>query len=555
MATVSLQMIVKDELENVQTIIANAYKFFDQINLTVSDKATAAELTQYVKDHSNINVFYRKWTDRFDEARNANFSKSTTDYCFWIDADDFFDFSTIPELVSLAEANNLDEIFLPYNYAQDDQGNCIAKHSRERLVKRTRGAWKGWVHETFIIEKPKVSHVMESPMVIHHTDADHPKTSGLRNYKILEKAYAATDDERYLMYLAGSNFSLGNYEKCIEQFMEFIPRSGNRDDVYRALNFISESAYKLENYPLAFEYATKATVHTPAYPMGYWLLAQYCADQEQWKEALEWVKVSVAKPDPATLTIWDPTGRERAILVAAQAEFMLKNYNNALQWLRLIPKNEYAQDLMEGFIEEADAETFIKMLPKVRKFFTSESALWNALVPDMKFDKRLRALRNIATPAKTWDSKSIVIFCGEGYEEWGPQTLGKGMGGSEEAIVYLTPELAKLGYNVTVFGEVPERMNVDGVIWTPWKEIDVRDNFNVFVAWRAPTFLDTVKARVKLADVHDIIPQEMISTDPEVIHMVKSKFHADLYADKHPDAKFQIVGNGIAKEQFKGDVK
>ncbi len=32
------------------------------------------------------------------------------------------------------------------------------------------------------------------------------------------------------------------------------------------------------------------------------------------------------------------------------------------------------------------------------------------------------------------------------------------MGGSEEAIVYLTRELAKLGHKVTVFGEVKEKL-------------------------------------------------------------------------------------------------
>jgi hypothetical protein len=83
--------------------------------------------------------------------------------------------------------------------------------------------------------------------------------------------------------------------------------------------------------------------------------------------------------------------------------------------------------------------------------------LYEALCDDLRYDTRLLPLRNKATTPKEWSDKSIVIFCGQGYEEWGPHTLDKGMGGSEEAVVYLSRELSKLGYEVTVYGEVDHR--------------------------------------------------------------------------------------------------
>ena len=123
------------------------------------------------------------------------------------------------------------------------------------------------------------------------------------------------------------------------------------------------------------------------------------------------------------------------------------------------------------------------------------------------------------------------------------------MGGSEEAIVYLAPELAKLGYNVTVYGEVDERMTVDGVRWLPWKQIDMRDHFNIFISWRAPQYLEAINAKVKLADIHDVLPEALIKDYPDVTYLVKTKYHRDLYP-KLADDKFAIIGNGIKKEQF-----
>ena len=51
-----------------------------------------------------------------------------------------------------------------------------------------------------------------------------------------------------------------------------------------------------------------------------------------------------------------------------------------------------------------------------------------------------------------WDNNSIVIYSNFPFhvEDWSPLSVNKGIGGSEEAIIYLGQELVKLGYQVTV---------------------------------------------------------------------------------------------------------
>ena len=560
MSTVALSMIVKDEFAEVEVLLSQAFDYFDQINVVVSDKPTYNKLKKNFPDEK-VNLKYREWNNRFDEARNASLELCTTDFVFWLDADDSFDFRAIPQLVDIAEENGIDAVFLPYNYMQDDQGNCITRHWRERLVRLGRGySWRGWVHETLISDEKVVTHKVNFE-VKHNATIDDAKGSYERNHLILEEAYEATGDPRYLHYLGMSYFTGKDYEKAGDLLTKYLEVGGSIEDVYRTLGLLSECAYHLGKFDLALEYATKCATLKPEYPMAYWLLAQYEADQDNYLEALEWVKVSESKPDPETLSVWDPSSRERATLIAARCLFMLERYNEALQQMRKIQHLPEVQDVVEDFYEQADAEAFVNLLPKIRKFFKGDKDLFEALCDAIKYDKRIKQLRNLATLPTSWSDKSIVIFCGQGYEEWGPHTLDKGMGGSEEAVVYLAPELAKLGYHVTIYGEVPEKMvsfnsdgrnggNVGSVTWLPWKEIDTRDYFNIFISWRAPQYLERIQAKVKLADIHDVLPEELIKDYPDVTYLVKTNYHRELYP-KVADDKFRVIGNGIKKEQFK----
>ena len=553
-STVALSMIVKDEFEQVEVLLSQAQDYFDQICVVVSDKTTCNKLK---KNFPEFDIVWREWNNRFDEARNAALALVKTDFFFWLDADDSFDFRAIPQLVDIADENGIDAIFMPYNYMQDEQGNCITRHWRERLIRLGKGfEWRGWVHETCISDEKTTHHKVDFE-VRHNATVDHVQPSYERNHKILEEAYAATEDPRYLHYLGMSYFTGKDYNRAAELLSDYVNVGGSIEDVYRSLALLSECAYHLGNFDLALEYATKCATLKPEYPMAYWLLAQYEADQENWDEALEWVKVSETKPDPDTLSVWDPSSRQRATMIAARCLFMKGQYNDALAQARKIENMPEMADVIEDFYEQADAETFVNLLPKIRKFFYNDESLYEALCDAIKYDTRVQPLRyKVKRPVK-WGDKSIVIFCGQGYEEWGPHTLDKGMGGSEEAVIYLSRELSKLGYEVTVYGEVPHRIwdnTVEpkeyNVHYLPWKEIDVRDEFNIFVSWRAPQYIEKINAKVKLVDIHDVLPKQLVKNYPDVTYLVKSLYHSDLLPE---DVDRKVIGNGIVKEQFKDE--
>lgn len=548
MSTVALGMIIKDEYEAVTATIHYAIPHFDQIVLTVSDKLTANNLKKEFSTYSSVEVIWREWNNEFDAARNANMAKLKTDYMFWIDADDSFNFTKIKELVKKADDENIDAIFLPYNYARDENGKCIVRHWRERLVRLSVPfEWRGRVHESLISDTPYSSSQVNIE-VLHHSNS--AEKSLARNHDILVKAVAETEDPRYVHYLGMSYFTMGEYEDAIDTFADYLLVGGNDEDIYRSLNLMAESAWHLKDISLAMEYAFKATSVIPEYPMAFWLLAQFESEQGNQHEAIEWLKVSETKPDPQTLAVWDPSSRDRARLLKATCLFEAGQHNAALGALKTVQDTSLANDVYDDFLNEADLETLIAFLPSARKFFKSDEDLWGALAKDVKYDIRIKSLKNkVVTPQK-WGDNSVVIFCGQGYEEWGPQTMNKGMGGSEEAVVYLSREFAKLGWEVTVFAEA-DLVDQEGecsVKWQPWKEMDTRDEFNVFISWRSPQYAQKVMAKVKIVDLHDIVPKEVVK-DIDATFFVKSQYQRNLY-DHLPDSKFVVVGNGLKKEQF-----
>lgn len=534
-------MIVKDEVDNVKKIIRQARPYFTDIFITVSDKKAFHEL-----DREPAIVDYREWTGKFDEARQHNWELGANyDYSFWLDADDAFDFSRIPEIFSYLDG--VDAVFLPYNYKYDENGNCIVRHPRERAIARRKNFyWKGWVHENLVCEEGMQKTDLDIP-VIHMNSEDHDKESLKRNHEILTKAVKETDDPRYLHYLGISYFTLRQYQDAIDTLNGYIKVGGWDEEIYRSVTKISESYFMLGDVDTAIMEALKATAILPDYPQAFHLLCHYESQANNHKQAIEWGNVALSKGLPKGASIYDPTSIDRTKLTMSLSHFALGEYREAYDLMRVVRAVD-TSDVIGAFKYQAELETFIKVLPGIYQFYDDPSILYKSLPDELKYQPELRKIREQLTEPKVWGDKSVVFFCGKGYEEWGPHTLEKGMGGSEEAIVYLAPQLAKLGYEVTIFGEVSEPMAHDNVSWLPWSYIDRRDEFNILVIWRAPQFTTQFKAKKMYVDMHDQLPANVVKCYDNVTYLFKSQYHKDQYPSV---TDYAIIPNGIDVSQFK----
>ena len=88
--------------------------------------------------------------------------------------------------------------------------------------------------------------------------------------------------------------------------------------------------------------------------------------------------------------------------------------------------------------------------------------------------------------------ETVFFFCrlrgqtpGSSDHQWGPSSLARGIGGSEEAVVYLSRELSRRGYCVRVYGNPPPEewgWDTSGVEWLPfWAFSQVHARDDLFV--------------------------------------------------------------------------
>ncbi|MEB3151569.1 MAG: glycosyltransferase family 4 protein [Sphaerospermopsis sp.] len=162
-----------------------------------------------------------------------------------------------------------------------------------------------------------------------------------------------------------------------------------------------------------------------------------------------------------------------------------------------------------------------------------------------------------------WDNNSIVIYYNFPFhlEDWSPISINKGIGGSEEAIIYLSQELIKLGYQVTVFnrcGDMEGEYN--GVVYQSVDKFNPEDNFNVFIchrAWTQPMQMK-IKAKKTAVWMHDnpkLFPEIEESQRAAFLEsfdklFMLSNFHKAMLPDWIPEDKIFFTTNGINLEDF-----
>jgi glycosyltransferase involved in cell wall biosynthesis len=159
------------------------------------------------------------------------------------------------------------------------------------------------------------------------------------------------------------------------------------------------------------------------------------------------------------------------------------------------------------------------------------------------------------------------------------------LGGSEEAVVYLTRALAALGRNVRVYGILPPTswpgMSASGVEYRPFDEFNLRDEHGTLVIWRAVGLLDqllgeraSVFERMQRGDEAAIEPTGIgrsslwlhdMSTgvkDPQICNAILSAVDSVIVLSDHhrkcierelPEnhtVRFVTLSNGIQPEDF-----
>jgi glycosyltransferase involved in cell wall biosynthesis len=182
MSTLSICMIVRDEEKNIKRCL-ESIKDVDEIIIvdTGSKDKTVSHSLKYTK-----NVYYKKWTDDFSDARNFAFSLATKDYIMWLDADEVVE--NLKDIYSVIKKLKGKACFLTLKF-NDFYTEDI---SQLRIVPNIKvDHWfENRIHEQLIytVHKNNIEYAYSNVKIIHFGYTEEKVQASLkRNLKLLEK--------------------------------------------------------------------------------------------------------------------------------------------------------------------------------------------------------------------------------------------------------------------------------------------------------------------------------------------------------------------------------
>lgn len=565
----SLAMIVKNEAEYLGACLKSVADYVDEI--IIVDTGSTDD-TKKIAAKFGAKIYDFEWIDDFAAARNFSFARATGDWVIWLDADDIVEHGEKIREICDNTPPHIGAIYVNYDYEVDDDGTVKTRHWRERILRNDGSlTWKGRVHETPVETRRSAKARTEEINIVHTAKPDRWGASEERNIRILNAQLvdeAEQPDPRTIFYLANAYKANGNLLQAQELLEMYLKLSGWDEERCVAWCALAEIHLAYERDPEAIECYLQAIKEREDMPMPYIGLGEVYAYGGRNGKAINWLKMALAKPEPSTSMMINPlTYTYRPLIVLAECYFnegQLKEAVASLKKAQTYKDDEGVRAMLEFYNKILGHKLATESVTGLAKFLAVNEqegkikSLIDAIPNELQDNPMILRLKKSYTTPRKWPAKSVVIFTGASVlDEWGPWSLADGIGGSEEAVIRLSKRLTEQGYSVTVYANPGAAAgSYDGVEWHNYWELDTRDQFDVFIAWRSPWFFDVdIKARRRYLWLHDVMEpgeftKERLDNLDKVI--VLSKYHRSLFP-AIPDDKIFLSANGIDADEM--DVK
>lgn len=290
--TLSLCMIVKNEEEVLSRCLDSCKKLFEEIIIvdTGSEDKTKEIAYQYTDK-----VFDFNWCDDFGKARNFSFSKATSDYIMWLDADDIILEDDVNQLLELKKELKEDVIMLKYNIAFDEFGNPTFSYYRERILKREKNyQWCDKVHEYIKI----FGNIIKKEIAITHKKIPKLSDRNLNIYKKMEQELVEFTP-RNLYYYGRELCDHQEYEKASKILNRFLATNlGWVEDNINACILLSQCENKIDHLFQTFKYDIPRS-------KACFLIGNYFLDQKEYEKAIFWYELIFTLDNNQTLGFFE----------------------------------------------------------------------------------------------------------------------------------------------------------------------------------------------------------------------------------------------------------
>lgn len=576
---IALCLIVKgtdEEAELLERCLANMSPYVDGIFITSTYTDKPNENVEKVTKRYKGALSTYKWTNNFSEARTFNFSQVPKDYDYimWSDADDMW--YNLQLLRPLLEKNpQYDALAVNYLYDFDEYNQPIVIHKKTMVIRNDDCAkWFGRLHEDLIQTRELNLHFSPDIQRQHKTNDVRITESKKRNVLISEQENKENpNDPRTFFNLANSYFGNAQYKEAVTAYNQFIEASGSDDEIFLARMRVSRAYEQINANKEAILNGQIAIGMRPDLPDAYLNMAEiYDARNNLDKAIYFYLEGLIKKPQYHAMIAYNPRDYDyNPMKSLAKVYFRKDRPDLALGMLKGCLAIDPNNKALKGFVEELTLETermhkAIKEIENLDKIEDTKAQLEyiSKLPVELQSHPAICKIRNRLFPKTESTGKDIAYFCGFTDHEWNPDLFKtKGFGGSEEAVINLSRELVKEGYNVTVYNNCGiEEMERDGVKYKPFWAFNYRDKWDKIIFWRSARAVDGfIREKIDYPeiyiDLHDVISEgELNESRLKRIKkiFVKTKAHRDIFPAV-PEEKFAIIPNGHDVNMFTEDIK
>ena len=566
----ALCMIVKpddNEAKMLDRCLEHIAPHVDGIFLTITGENAMCDAVA-LKHKATVAKY--PWDFSFANARNFALKQVPADFTHWcwFDCDDMV--RGVEHMKKAIVDNPMTDAFIMrYLYAFDEWKNATIVHLKTRILKHDGCVeWAGDLHEDFKENRRLDAKLLEDVEVLHLSDDKRFGVSKDRNLEIAMKGVEKKpDDPRSYWNLANAQRGAGDLDGSLATFRKFLTVSASEEEQFIAWIRISEIHFIKGQYRDALQTARLAIGLRPTYPDGYHMAGNILFHLKRYTDARDHFQQGLTmKPPYNNVVVYNPRAYDyEPMMNLSKTYFQLNQPALALILLeacaKIMPRDEKLKGQVAAMKRAAD--DMEKAMEQIKRLetITDDAKLkeeMEKLPQDMQQHPAMLTLRNTRFVKKETSGRDLVFYCGYTEEQWNPTIAReKGIGGSEEAVIHLSAQLAKRGWNVTVYANCGHKEFTDnGVTWKPFWSWNSRDKQDATIIWRIPRVLDyEINCSRIFLDMHDAVDAgEMTPERVKKIEkiFVKSNAHRVLYPQV-PDEKFAIVPNGIVWEDLQGN--
>lgn len=563
----ALALIVKgsdEEAMRLSKCLEDMPQYLDGIFITITQPN---EKVEAIAKKYGAHISHYEWNYNFADARNFNFAQVPKDYThiLWLDADDGF--RGLPRLKSvLADYPDVDTFIVNYMYGFDEDKNPTVIHMKTQIVKNDGCVrWVGAIHEDFEATREITPYFLKGFERIHMSDGDRIEDSKVRNLEIAAKQVEKNpEDPRSWWNLGNAERAMDKYQAAFESFEKFLLLSRSDEEKYLCRIRRAECMWAMGEKFKAIDEARYAIGIKPEYPDAYGLLGGLYLETSQYENAINiYLQALTKKPPIYSILVYNPRDYDyQPMKNLAKAYWLVSRPDMARPLLeacvKIMPSDTHSKAILDELVKQEKIFNDVLKTGEKLKKLKSAKGLEKALAKlpiEVQSHPAIAALRNARIVKEKSSGKDLVFYCGNTSETWNPETARtKGIGGSEEAVIWLSKLLSKKGWNVEVYANCGTETKVyEGVTWKPYWTWNLRDKQDVVILWRHPAPLKyDINAPKIYVDMHDAIKDGEFT--PERIKkltkvFVKSEFHRSLFPSV-PDEKIVVVPNGIDASLF-----